>query len=48
MSIGTDKLLASVHARPALYEYRLADHHNNDVVDKLWQDVGKELNATGK
>lgn len=48
MDLDADKLVVLVQARPALYDYNMKDHSNKDVIDHLWDEVSKEMNATGK
>lgn len=47
MDIDADRLLVLVEARPAIYNFNLKDHHNQDVVNQMWSEIGQELNITG-
>lgn len=46
--IDINKLLVLVQARPPLYNMSIKDYHNKDVIEKLWEEIGQELNTTGK
>lgn len=47
MDLDVDKLVL-VEARPALYDYNMKDLFNKDVIGHLWDEVLKEIYATGK
>lgn len=47
MDIDADRLLVLVEARPAIYNFNLKKHHNQDVVNQMWREIGQELNITG-
>jgi len=47
MDIDADRLLVLVEARPAIYNFNLKEHHNQDVINQLWSEIGQELNVTG-
>lgn len=47
MDIDADRLLVLVEARPAIYNFNLKEHHNQDVINQLWNEIGQELNITG-
>jgi len=46
MNIDADRLLVLIEARPAIYNFNLKDHHNQDVVNQMWSEIGQELNIT--
>lgn len=37
-----------VEAKPVLYDYKMKDLFNKDVIGHLWDEVPKEMYATGK
>lgn len=45
--VDPDQLLVLVEARPEIYNFTSKDHHNSDKVNKLWDEIGKEMNAPG-
>jgi len=47
MDIDADRLLVLVEARPAIYNFNLKEHCNQDVINQLWSEIGQELNITG-
>lgn len=47
MDIDADRLLVLVEARPAIYNFNLKEHHNQDVVNQMWNEIGQELNIAG-
>lgn len=47
MELDSDKLISLIQTRPAIYNFKMKDHHNKDIVDKLWDEIGKEMNASG-
>ena len=47
MEVDADKLVVLVHARPPIFDFTLKEHHNRDVTNKLWDEIGAELKATG-
>lgn len=48
MEIDAEKLIVAVESRPALYNYQLKEYHVKDLIEKLWDEVGREVGATGK
>jgi len=42
-----DQLLVLVEARPAIYNFNLKEHHNQDVMNQLWSEIEQELNING-
>lgn len=47
MAIDSNRLLVLVKARPAIYNSDLKEHHNQDVINRLWDEIGQELNTAG-
>jgi len=48
MEIDAEKLLCLVESRQPIYNYTISDHHNRDVIDKLWAEIGEQLGVEGK
>ncbi|RZF43699.1 hypothetical protein LSTR_LSTR010781 [Laodelphax striatellus] len=46
-SVDVDKLLFYVQNNPPIYNASLKEHHNVDVMSKIWNDIGKELSVPG-
>jgi hypothetical protein len=45
--VDVDKLLALVQGNPAIYNTSLKEHHNINVIGKIWSDIGNELGVSG-
>lgn len=45
--VDPDQLLVLVEARPDIYNFTSKDHHNAEKINKLWEEIGKEMNAQG-
>lgn len=48
MDVDAEKIITLVEARPALYNFTFKEHHNRDVIDKLWLEISEEIGAEGK
>lgn len=46
--VDVDKLLVLVQSRPEIYDMSRKEHHNQDFMSKVWNEVGRELNVPGK
>lgn len=46
-AVDVDKMLFLVQNNPAIFNSTLKEHHNVDVISKIWTDIGKELNVPG-
>lgn len=50
MSLGSqlnvDKFINSVYTRGPLWDQRDDGHHNRFILNKLWDDVGREFGIT--
>lgn len=47
-SVDVDRLLFWVQNNPPIYNSSMKEHHNVDIISKIWSDIGKELNVPGK
>lgn len=47
MEVDAEKLIVLIEARPPLYNYQLKDHHNRDLIDKLWEEIAVDMKAPG-
>lgn len=45
--IDADRLIVLVEARTAIYDYTLKEHHNQDIINKIWSEIANELNVPG-
>lgn len=45
--VDIDRLLVLVQGNPAIYNSSLKEHHNVDIIAKIWNDIGNELNVPG-
>ncbi|KAL1493625.1 hypothetical protein ABEB36_009325 [Hypothenemus hampei] len=45
MEIDTEKLIILIEQRPAIYNFTIKDHHNREIIDKLWGEVAQETGA---
>jgi hypothetical protein len=43
----TERFIELVRERPYLYDGKDKKHGNRDVVQKAWEDIGKEMNCEG-
>lgn len=43
MEVDAEKLIVLVEQRPAIFNYTMKDHHNKDLIEKLWEDVASEI-----
>jgi len=48
MSSITEALISEVFKRPVLWEYKIKNYHNRDVVDKEWRNLSQTLNIRSK
>jgi len=40
----TDALFSKGFKRPVLWDHRIKDYHNRDLVDKEWRNLSQALN----
>ena len=43
----TERFIELVRERPYLYDGKDKKHGNRDIVQKAWEDIGKEMNCEG-
>lgn len=48
MELDAEKLIVLVQERPPIYDYTSKEHHNRDIMDKLWQEIGVDMGAPGE
>uniref|UniRef100_A0A1B6C497 MADF domain-containing protein n=2 Tax=Clastoptera arizonana TaxID=38151 RepID=A0A1B6C497_9HEMI len=46
-AVDVDKLLILVQINPAIFNSSMKEYYNIDVINKIWTDIGKELNVPG-
>ena len=47
-AFDTERLVELVRERPFLYDGKDKKHGNRDIVQKAWEDIGKEMDCEGK
>lgn len=47
MDCDAEKLLILIEQRPAIYNFKLKEHSNRAVVDRLWDEIGNEMELPG-
>lgn len=48
MECNAEKLLVLVEQRPAIYNFKLKEHSNRTIIDKLWEEIATEMGHSGK
>lgn len=48
MEVDADKLVFLVQARPVLYDCSLKEYHDSNLISKMWEEIGLEMNVPGK
>ncbi|KAL1494908.1 hypothetical protein ABEB36_010420 [Hypothenemus hampei] len=43
MDVDIERLIILVQERPALYNIMMKDHHNRDLLEKLWEEISTEV-----
>uniref|UniRef100_A0A1B6DG67 MADF domain-containing protein n=1 Tax=Clastoptera arizonana TaxID=38151 RepID=A0A1B6DG67_9HEMI len=46
-ALDVETLLFLVENNPAIFNYTLREHHNVDVMTKIWTDIGNVMNVPG-
>ena len=47
-SIFTEALISEVFKRPVLWDHKIKNYRNRDVVDKEWRNLSQTLNISSK
>jgi hypothetical protein len=48
MSLTKEALISEVFKRPVLWDNRIKDYHNRDLVDKEWRKLSQTLKTSNK
>lgn len=47
-SMDAEELIREVFIRESLWNQAHPDHHNRFILEKQWEEIGKNMNATSK
>ncbi|KAL1517853.1 hypothetical protein ABEB36_001561 [Hypothenemus hampei] len=43
MDVDVERLIILVQERPVLYNIMMKNHHNRDLLEKLWEEISTEV-----
>lgn len=46
--MDVEKLIVCVQSKNPLWNQKCKDYHNRNMIKRLWEEVGEEMNNTGK
>ena len=46
--MDVEQLIAAVFKRPLIWDKRMKEYANRNLVDKAWKEISKEMNSEGK
>ena len=46
--MDVDQLIAAVFTKPLIWDKRMKEYANRNLVDKAWKEISKEMDSEGK